>query len=273
MQAKAVSSFLMGTLLNAAHFWPVFGVRSDRPEPWDLRELRVNRAFALTIGVLVALAPAMARAQTNIDQGKSASQIFSNACAECHKSPSALRKGKSAAAVAEFLREHYTTGSAQAASLAAYVVGGRDTVAAPAPGQKPPADHAQKPPKPEESATANGKPRKPGEADAKPKEEAVPAATPTFMNPIARPEPSQNRPATATRNRRKDQVTPAADQPQEPAEVARVPAAAAATEPRPETPAPEPAPAVAAPMPTAAVPTEAAPGESGEPVPRDNIAD
>jgi hypothetical protein len=93
------------------------------------------------------------------------------------------------------------------------------------------------------------------------------------MNPIARPEPSQNRPATATRNRRKDQVTPAADQPQEPAEVARVPAAAAATEPRPETPAPEPAPAVAAPMPTAAVPTEAAPGESGEPVPRDNIAD
>src|SRR5271156_5213372 len=150
MQAKAVSSFLMGTLLNAAHFWPVFGVRSDRPEPWDLRELRVNRAFALTIGLLVALAPAMARAQTNIDQGKSASQIFSNACAECHKSASALRKGKSAAALAEFLREHYTTGREQAASLAAFVAGGRDTVAAPAPGQKPAADRAQKPPKPEE---------------------------------------------------------------------------------------------------------------------------
>jgi hypothetical protein len=234
----------------------------------------VNRAFALTIGVLAALAPALARAQTNIDQGKSASQIFSNACAECHKSASALRKGKSAAAVAEFLREHYTTGSAQAASLAAYVVGGRDTVAAPAPGQKPPADHAQKPPKPEESATANAKPRRPGEADAKPKEEAAPSGIPSFVNPIARPEPSQNRPATATRKNRKDQGAPAPDQqPQEPAEVAHVPAAAAATEPRPETPAPEPAPAVAAPTPTAAVPTEAAPGESGEPVPRDNIPD
>jgi hypothetical protein len=233
----------------------------------------VNRAFALTIGVLAALAPMMARAQTNIDQGKSASQIFANACAECHKSASALRKGKSAAAVAEFLREHYTTGSAQAASLAAYVIGGRDTVAAPAPGQKPAADRAQKPPKPEESATANAKPRKPSEADARPKEEA-PSGTPTFMNPIARPEPSQNRPATATRNRRKDQVAPAADQPQEPAEVAHVPAAAAVTEPpRPETPTPEPAPAVAAPTPTAAVPTESAPGESGEPVPRDNIPD
>jgi hypothetical protein len=252
-----------------------FGVRSDWPEPWDLRELRVNRAFALTIGVLLAVAPAIARAQTNIDQGKSASQIFSNACAECHKSASALRKGKSAAAVAEFLREHYTTGREQAASLAAYVVGGRDTVATPAAGQKPPADHPQKPPKPEEGATANAKPRRPGEADAKPKEEAPSSSTATFVNPIPRPEQSQSHPAAATRTRRKDQVAPAVDQPQEPAEVAHVPAAAAATEPpRPEAPAPEPAPAaVAAPTPTAAVPSEAAPGESGEPVPRDNIPD
>jgi hypothetical protein len=233
----------------------------------------VNRALALTIGMLAALAPAMARAQTNIDQGKSASQIFSNACAECHKSASALRKGKSAAAVAEFLREHYTTGRDQAASLAAYVVGGRDTVAAPAPGQKPPAERAQKPPKPEEGATANAKPpRRPSEADAKPREEASPGI-PTFMNPIARPEPSQNRPATATRNRRKDQVTPTPEQPQEPAEVAHVPAAAATEPPRPETPAPEVAPAAAAPAPTAAAPMEAPPGESGEPVPRDNIPD
>jgi hypothetical protein len=235
----------------------------------------VIRAFALAIGVLAALAPVTVRAQTNIDQGKSASQIFSNACAECHKSASALRKGKSAAAVAEFLREHYTTGSAQAASLAAYVVGGRDTVAAPAPGQKPPAERAQKPPKPEEGATANAKPRRPGEADAKPKEDAGPSAIPTFMNPIARPEPGQNRPATAARNRRKEQVTPALEQPQEPAEVAHVPPPAAVTEtPHPETPAPpEAAPAATGPAPTAAVPMEAPSGESGEPVPRDNIPD
>jgi hypothetical protein len=244
---------------------------SDRLKPWDLRELRVNRAFALTIGVLAVLAPAMAGAQTNIDQGKSASQIFSNACAECHKSASALRKGKSAVAVAEFLREHYTTGRDQAASLAAYVVGGRDTVAAPTPGQKPPAERAQKPPKPEENATANPKPRRPGEAEAKPKEEASPSGTPTFMNPIARPEPGQNRPAIATRNRRKDQVTPTPETPQEPAAVAHVPAATAVTEPpRPETPAPE-APAAA--TPTAAMPMEAPAGETGEPVPRDNIPD
>ena len=230
----------------------------------------MNRAFALTIGLLAALAPAMARAQTNIDQGKSASQIFSNACAECHKSASALRKGKSAAAVAEFLREHYTTGREQAASLAAFVVGGRDTVAVPAPGQKPAAERAQKPSKPEEGAVANAKPRRPGEADAKPKEEATPSAIPSFMNPIARPEPP--RPAVATRNRRKEQVTPSPEAAQEPAAVAHVPAAPVAEPARPETPAPEAAPAPA-PMPTAAAPMEAPAGESGEPVPRDNIPD
>jgi hypothetical protein len=247
---------------------------------WTLgrEELSVNRAFALTIGLLAGLAPAMARAQTNIDQGKSASQIFSNACAECHKSVAALRKGKSAAAVAEFLREHYTTGPQQAASLAAYVVGGRDSVGAPAPGQKPAAEHGQKPPKPEENATANAKPRHPSEADAKPREEVAPGGS--FMNPIIRPEPQ--RPTTATRNRRKDrdQAAPTSEPPQEPAAVARVPAAPS-TEPATARPEPmtEPAtsetpPAAApAPAPTAAAPMETPSSESGEPVSRDNIPD
>jgi hypothetical protein len=200
----------------------------------------VNRAFALTIGLLAALAPATARAQTNIDQGKSASQIFSNACVECHKAPHGLAKGKSAATVAEFLREHYTTSRDQAAALAAYVVGGRDIVAAPVPGRRPP------------------------------KPEATPSGLPSFMNPIERPEPSQreNRPAIATRNRRKEPVTP--EPPQEPAAVAHAPAAVV-TEPaaHPETPAQEATPA-AAPTPTAAAPMET---PSGEPVPRDNIPD
>jgi hypothetical protein len=236
--------------------------------------LSVNRAFALTIGLLAALAPAIARAQTNIDQGKSASQIFSNTCAECHKSVGALRKGKSAAAVAEFLREHYTTGPQQAASLAAYVVGGRDSTTAPASGQKPAAERGQKPSKPEESATANAKPRRAGEADAKPNEEVAPGGS--FMNPIARPEPP--RPTTATRNRRKDreQAAPVPEPPQEPAAaVARVPAAAPATEPnttRPEPMTPE-APPATAPSPTAAAPMDTPSSESGEPVPRDNIPD
>jgi hypothetical protein len=237
----------------------------------------VIRGFALTISVLEALASTIGRAQTNLDQGKSASQIFSAACIECHKSTSVLAKRKSAASVAEFLREHYTTNGAQAAALAAYVTGGRDSVASPVPGKRPPAEraaewpkpdknHAQKPPKPEEGTTANAKPRRPAEAEAKPKEEASPSAAPSLINPILRPEPS--RPATATRNRRKE---PAAEPVQEPAALADAPAPGVAEPPaaRPEMPSPE-----AAPTPTATAPAEPpASGEPSEPAPRDNVPD
>jgi hypothetical protein len=232
----------------------------------------VNRSIALIIGLLAAVAPAVARAQTNIDQGKSASQLFANACAECHKSAGGLGKGKNTATVAEFLREHYTTGREQAAALAAYVVGGRDTVASPAPGRKPAAaaaiteetkpdrHHGQKPPKQEES----------------------PSVVPSFMNPIVRTEPPrENRPATASRNRRNE---PAATAPtaepapaQEPAAVVHGPATAATAPPRLETPASDqeaaPAPAGAATPPTGAAPSEGPSSETGESVPRDNIPD
>jgi len=52
------------------------------------------------------LCPALAKAQTNLDQGKSPSQIFANACVECHKDPHGLARGRSASALADFLREH-----------------------------------------------------------------------------------------------------------------------------------------------------------------------
>jgi len=231
----------------------------------------VNRGFALIIGFLAVLAPAMAHAQTNIDQGKSASQIFANACAECHKAPHALAKGKSYGTVAEFLREHYTTGRDQAAALAAYVVAGRDTVAAPLPGRRPPAEvPGQKPAKPAEGASANAKPHRPGEAEASRKEDAGSGNTPTFMNPIARPEPIPTRPATATRNRRRELGIP--EPPQEPSAVAHAPAEANPEPARPEPPVQEAAPTSAV-APTAAVPTEAPAGESGETAPRDNIPD
>jgi hypothetical protein len=221
----------------------------------------VNRGFALTIGFLAVLAPAMAHAQTNIDQGKSASQLFANACAECHKAPHALAKGKSAATVAEFLREHYTTGRDQAAALAVYVVSGRDTVASPAPGRRPTAaTSAQKPPKPEESATANAKPRRPGEE---------PSSGGSMMNPIVRPEPvlRDNKSAT-TRNRR-----PATPEVQEPAAVAHAPSETAPEAARPEPAVQEAPTSAVAPDAAAPMPAEAPATESGDSGPRDNIPD
>jgi hypothetical protein len=237
--------------------------------------LSVNRGIALTIGLLAALAPTVARAQTNIDQGKSASQLFANGCAECHKSAGGLGKGKNTATVAEFLREHYTTGREQAAALAAYVVGGRDSVASPAAGRKPAATTAAT------AATEDTKPdRRHGQKPARPEES--PSVTPSFMNPIVRTEPPhENRPATANRNRRNEPavaaptVEPAPAQ--EPAGVVHGPATAASVPPRPETPAADqeaaPAPSAAGTAPTAAAPTEAPAGETGESVPRDDIPD
>jgi len=208
----------------------------------------VNWGFALTIGFVAALAPAMAQAQTNIDQGKSASQLFGNSCAECHKVLHALAKGKSTAAVAQFLSEHYTTGRDQAAALAIYVTSGRDTVASPVPGRKPSPGEA-----------ANAKPRRHGEAEAT-------STGGSMMNPIGRPEPAQrDKPGMAGRNRRPG--TPGT--PQEPSAVAH------------EAPRSEPviAPAQDAPTsaiaPTAAAPTpaEAPAAQSGEAGLRDNIPD
>ncbi len=249
----------------------------------------MNRVFLPIVSLLAALAPTMALAQqTNLDQGKSASQLFAGSCAECHKAPHGLAKGKSTDAVAGFLQEHYTTSRAQAAALAAYIVGGRDTVATPAPSKRPP-EHASatteeakpdakpeaKPerrrepkPKPEENATANAKPRQPADNE-KPKEEASHGLLPGILTPAAKPDGSQrDKPAVASRNRRKEPVTPEA--PQEPAAIAHAPAAPAVTEPaaQAETPKPEEVPA-----PSAKAPAEPAPGESNEPVPRDNVPD
>jgi mono/diheme cytochrome c family protein len=210
--------------------------------------LTVNWGFALTIGFVAALAPAMAQAQTNIDQGKSASQLFGNSCAECHKVLHALAKGKSTAAVAQFLSEHYTTGRDQAAALAIYVTSGRDTVASPVPGRKPSPGEA-----------ANAKPRRHGEAEAT-------STGGSMMNPIGRPEPAQrDKPGMAGRNRRPG--TP--ETPQEPSAVAHE---APRAEPiiAPAQDAPTSAVAPSAPAPT---PAEAPAAQSGEAGLRDNIPD
>ncbi len=214
----------------------------------------MNRGLALTIGFVAALAPAVAPAQTNIDQGKSASQLFANSCAECHKAPHALAKGKSAASVAEFLREHYTTGRDQAAALAVYVTSGRDTVASPAPGRKP---------RPGEAA--NAKPRRPGEAEAT-------STGGSMMNPIARSETGSRDNKAAGRNRRLG--TP--ETPQEPGAVAHAPPEAS-TEAPPSVPVIAPAQeaptATVAPTAAAPLPAEAPARQSGETGPRDNIPD
>jgi outer membrane biosynthesis protein TonB len=87
----------------------------------------VFRRLMPAIGLFWVLAVAVvfagpARSQTNIDQGKPASELFANYCAVCHKSTRGLANGRSSLTLSLFLREHYATSSQQAAALAAYVI-------------------------------------------------------------------------------------------------------------------------------------------------------
>jgi mono/diheme cytochrome c family protein len=72
-----------------------------------------------TVAALVAGLAGPALAQ-NLDAGKSGAQIFSEVCANCHRSVRELKGGASVG----FLREHYTTGSDMASTMASYLASG-----------------------------------------------------------------------------------------------------------------------------------------------------
>jgi hypothetical protein len=206
----------------------------------------VTRRLAATLCLLAGMAPAMAHAQTNIDQGKTPAQIFANDCAACHKPTRALANGKNRFALTEFLREHYTTSREQAAGLAAYVLGAGF-------GAKP----AIEPPKiakPEEEApAAAAKLQKPADEAAKPEEE--PAAAAEEQNSTV----PGRRPPGGRNDRRQANTTATRDRRRGAEPVREEPAAG-------ETPLLEPAST------SAAGQAVAEPGESAT-VPRDDIPD
>jgi hypothetical protein len=207
-------------------------------QPTKPREAGVFRGVAPAIGLLLVLAPALAQAQTNIDQGKSPAEVFANDCATCHKSARGLANGRGSSGLASFLVEHYTASKDQAAALAAYVMGAGGGEAAPARGPKPGATPDRN------RASAEPAPSRPAE---KP-DQAPPAA--------GRQGPQ---PATASRNRRNEPASaPPTQQP-----------AAVVAEPGPSSPPAQESPV---PGPSAAAPANADSGENA-PVPRDDIPD
>jgi hypothetical protein len=207
-------------------------------QPTKPREAGVFRGVAPAIGLLLVLAPALAQAQTNIDQGKSPAEVFANDCATCHKSARGLANGRGSSGLASFLVEHYTASKDQAAALAAYVMGAGGGEAAPARGPKPGATPDRN------RASAEPAPSRPAE---KP-DQAPPAA--------GRQGPQ---PATASRNRRNEPASaPPTQQP-----------AAIVAEPAPSGPPAQESPV---PGPSAAAPANADSGENA-PVPRDDIPD
>jgi hypothetical protein len=77
------------------------------------------------IGAAIGLAGlcigGVADAQENLDQGKSAAQLFASNCSICHKSPQGLAKAGGILGLDTFLREHYTASKESAGALAAYL--------------------------------------------------------------------------------------------------------------------------------------------------------
>jgi hypothetical protein len=75
--------------------------------------------------VLILVAAGLAgpaRAQENLDAGKSPSQLFAGTCSACHKSPRGLLKTVAPGSLQGFLRQHYTTGPEMAGVLSSYLV-------------------------------------------------------------------------------------------------------------------------------------------------------
>ncbi len=227
-------------------------------------------AAGLGLGVL-SLFPLPARAQVNIDQGKSSAEIFANDCAVCHKSTRGLANGQNSLALSSFLREHYTASKDQANALAAYVLangGGTGTpqkpVAATEPksepkGTKPAAEPKSAEGKPAESKAAGAKPAvRPTRAAARGEEEGSPNAKP--QHPAEEHEPQ---PVTASRTTKPES---------EPAPPAQQPAAIGAVPPAGEAPATTSAPRPEPPTTSAAAPAEPPSGD-GATVPRDEIPD
>jgi hypothetical protein len=235
---------------------PDFGVMMIA-SPDRVEEVGVFRRLAPVnvlpmIGLLSIMVPATlpspSRAQTNIDQGKTAAELFAGDCAACHKTTRGLANGRNSLTLSIFLREHYTASSGQAAALAAYVLSSGGNSPAP----KPTVEHArteepktQEPktqePKTQESKTQESKTQQPGNQEHRNQE---PKGQEARTAPPAGP------------HQRGHEETP-------PAEQAPAPVVATPSEP-----------ATAAPGPTtsAAAPAESEPSDNA-PVPRDNIPD
>jgi hypothetical protein len=82
-----------------------------------------GRGVRLTFGLLALALASSAGAQGNLDQGRTAPQLYASACATCHKSPQSVSKTKWFFGLESFLREHYTSNRESAAILAAYLKG------------------------------------------------------------------------------------------------------------------------------------------------------
>ena len=84
--------------------------------------MRMHRGLrALVAGSAMAMLVCTGARAQNLDQGKSAQQLFANGCTACHRNPRGLAKGRFKLQLFMFLKDHYVTNSSEAWALAAYL--------------------------------------------------------------------------------------------------------------------------------------------------------
>ncbi len=157
---------------------PAGGLAPAHPGWSGEREIIVSGVRRIWMVAILALAPLAPASGQNLDAGKSASQIFSEVCANCHRSARELKSN----AGASFLREHYTTGPDMASTMAAYLAsaGNDSRVGAPQPKRPAAAATAREAPAP---APAPAPDTAPGPRHAQ--QTAEPKASPP-VRPIAK---------------------------------------------------------------------------------------
>ena len=142
----------------------------------------LSRALSLaTVTLLIgcfAADPAHSQA-TNLEAGKSPSQIFAGTCTACHKGPRGLLKTVPAGSLSSFLRQHYTTSSEMASLLSSFLIsnGASDTRNVAGSKQAKDAKPEAKPGGPPEQVDRQGRKLRPQEV-AKPEAQPQQAAKP-----------------------------------------------------------------------------------------------
>ncbi|MBR0956956.1 hypothetical protein [Bradyrhizobium japonicum] len=140
-----------------------------------------SRALSLaTVLLLIGFGSAdsvLAQA-TNLEAGKTPSQLFAQTCNACHKSPRGLLKSVAPGSLPGFLRQHYTTSSDMAGVLASYLVsnGATDTRYQAKDGKKDGAKPEGEGAIPAAEGARQKRAARPAEDGAKPEGQAAPEA-------------------------------------------------------------------------------------------------
>jgi len=164
----------------------------------------LGHGVRLTISSLALCVASSAGAQGNLDQGKTAAQLYASACATCHESPQSVSTTKRFFGLETFLREHYTSSSESAAILAAYL----KAQGKPSAGSRAAKQTGQaRPAEPTPSASEEDIPRPPADIPDVPPSAITmsrvvePNRRATSATPHSRPRPAELAPAPVAPNK------------------------------------------------------------------------